>query len=435
MAQRTRAATWQRFQTLTLSCGVKLCCVMLVLCCSDCTALPFGRHLLLRSEERTARDKRQSMARWSQWYNTDRPWNGEGDFETVDQIQQRQQICPFGQEVSSCQCRVTQSTDIFDCYTYNRSQVDILFQPCTKFGIICLNRQQPGGRQCQDYELRFLCTDIPDDSPGGSSYLLSFDLKVYIILAAVPLMIFALRILWFCIRRCQRKQQQRHRRESNVSDSTASSSYNEDEAFTSSLANPPPSYSDLFGQNPPQVFAISTGIVGECSLCRHRGTALVNLENPRPTSRADDSQRVIPPSGDTGDEVLAAPAPGDSPQSSQSLRTTLDRTENVPDNTPTTASPEERNTPQVDFSHFACACPCHTFQFITSGQDNPAFAADCEPKLGPGMHKPVFSFFRVDTSASFLSVTESLPDYEQALQLLNEGSQCSPLGEERRQID
>lgn len=73
-------------------------------------------------------------------------------------LQQRQQICPFGQEVSSCQCRVTQSTDIFDCYTYNRSQVDILFQPCTKFGIICLNRQQPGGRQCQDYELRFLCT-------------------------------------------------------------------------------------------------------------------------------------------------------------------------------------------------------------------------------------------------------------------------------------
>lgn len=287
-----------------------------------------------------------------------------------------------------------------------------------------------------NYTVNFvLRLDIPDDSPGGSSYLLSFDLKVYIILAAVPLMIFALRILWFCIRRCQRKQQQRHRRESNVSDSTTSSSYNEDEAFTSSLANPPPSYSDLFGQNPPQVFAISSRIVGECSLCRHRGTALVNLENPRPTSRADDSQRVISPPGDAGDEVLAAPAPGDSPQSSQSLRTMLDRTENVADNTPTAAAPEERNTPQVDFSHFACACPCHTFQFITSGQDNPAFAADCEPKLGPGMHKPVFSFFRVDTSASFLSVTDSLPDYEQALQLLNEGSQCSPLGEERRQID
>nr|KAG5686600.1 hypothetical protein BaRGS_019498 [Batillaria attramentaria] len=175
--------------------------------------------------------------RWSKWFNSDRPWIGQGDFETTDVIERHHTICYSDQEVVSAQCRVAGSNVTFGPKTPD-SEGDRLLQACTTHGVICLNVQQPSGR-CKDYEVRFLCQDIDDTHPG--SLFPNFDFKIYLVLIAVPLVVIMLRVL------CD----------------------GDDVSIDPALANPPPAYSELFGSVRSNVFAISGGFCLGHSKCVH----------------------------------------------------------------------------------------------------------------------------------------------------------------------
>ncbi|PVD38779.1 hypothetical protein C0Q70_01402 [Pomacea canaliculata] len=98
----------------------------------------------------------KAMAHWSQWFNLDDPGNGDGDFETLERIQEYQNVCPVSYHVTGAQCQFVGSNTTFDSSSAAQSAVDVLIQPCTVYGLICLNSMQPSN-MCHDYRVRFMC--------------------------------------------------------------------------------------------------------------------------------------------------------------------------------------------------------------------------------------------------------------------------------------
>ncbi|KAK7461189.1 hypothetical protein BaRGS_00038777 [Batillaria attramentaria] len=410
----------------------------------------------LNSLERSGRQKRSETVRWSKWFNSDRPWIGQGDFETTDVIERHHTICYSDQEVVSAQCRVAGSNVTFGPKTPD-SEGDRLLQACTTHGVICLNVQQPSGR-CKDYEVRFLCQDIDDTHPG--SLFPNFDFKIYLVLIAVPLVVIMLRVLWSCCskRRLKRRRQEQQRHRGSLGSSLSSSSDGDDVSIDPALANPPPAYSELFGSVRSNVFAISGGFClghSKCVHCEHAAAAMHAGQGEQDVSeRSQDanssaagenipstvqsSSIIASENNDLNDDVFAPDAAADRSNSVTSADTVTSADPAMSSDTAT--SHEQRTLPSVGSSsslvgavaaspsatqpapgRTPCACPCHNFRGPMPGLDNLSFHWDSSDYVStpvapmyPGMHKPVFLFPR---NSSVTSFTEP-PDYEQALEIL-----------------
>lgn len=102
------------------------------------------------------------------WVNMDTPTNGDGgDFETLVGLEQRYPkfYCSSPTWVSA---RAVGSERSFS----TNSTPDKLHSFSMRDGVVCLNSEQSGGKQCHDYETRYLCNGswtpwYNTDSPSG----------------------------------------------------------------------------------------------------------------------------------------------------------------------------------------------------------------------------------------------------------------------------
>ncbi|KAL8598802.1 hypothetical protein ACOMHN_015381 [Nucella lapillus] len=408
--------------------------------------------------EKHGRSKRsaESSAEWSVWFNSDKPWKGEGDFETSDAITKIHRICSWQREAVEAQCRIAGTNHSFDSGTAAFVE-DRLLQACSRHGLICLNAQQKSGR-CHDYEVRFLCQKSDVDE-GSDSLFPKLDFKIYILLAAVPLLVITLRLLWTCCwkPRIKRRRQQQRRSSSRTEAGTLSTSSSQ-ASNDSALANPPPNYSELFGDSSPPVFSISDGECAGCGKCLHASNFGVvgvtrrgegegereggrrnggggggMISSPPPPPRSPQASQDVSPSGE--DEVFFEANPL-SPQNSNvtAVTQTVSRPPQsiLRSSLPSSPSPQGAVAaaalsptlpPQLSpTSPTQCTCACHHQLPPTAGHVNRAFQADfgsqtdssAVPAVYPGMHKPVFNFPRIGSVTSFTS----LPDYEEALEIM-----------------
>ncbi|KAK7882740.1 hypothetical protein WMY93_028914 [Mugilogobius chulae] len=111
-------------------------------------------HLLRSSDRRSAALRDPSpdiLARldcWTQWFDRDDP-SGSGDWETLSNLRDENPgvICtdPLQIEALTTSGQPVSSTG------------DVINKSDTLTGFICKNSDQPGGRLCSDYKVRFMC--------------------------------------------------------------------------------------------------------------------------------------------------------------------------------------------------------------------------------------------------------------------------------------
>ncbi|KAJ8417649.1 hypothetical protein AAFF_G00224920 [Aldrovandia affinis] len=94
----------------------------------------------------------QDGSEWSTWFNVDHP-GGRGDYEQLDAIRfyYRHRVCEFPQALEA---RTT------DWRTVSSTGERVHADPA--IGFWCTNAEQPAGRKCSNYAVRFLC-------PAGGS--------------------------------------------------------------------------------------------------------------------------------------------------------------------------------------------------------------------------------------------------------------------------
>ncbi|XP_042335317.1 cartilage intermediate layer protein 2 [Sceloporus undulatus] len=97
---------------------------------------------------------------WTSWFNVDHP-GGEGDFETLEAIRfyYRERVCA---QPTAIQARTTEwelPEEVGEVVRYSPQE-----------GFRCLNREQPGGKTCSNYHVRFLCPIDPFHWLGWSSW-------------------------------------------------------------------------------------------------------------------------------------------------------------------------------------------------------------------------------------------------------------------------
>ncbi|CAL1535217.1 unnamed protein product [Lymnaea stagnalis] len=216
---------------------------------------------------------------WTSWLNTNHPWAGSGDAETTDNIAKVYgKVCDKGYQVSSAQCKHVDSDVDFDESTPRDTVPDILQTYCTKDGgVTCRNVDQPKGHMCGDYAIRYRCK-YTGAGLVDSGMFPQFDVRIYIILAVVPVLIFLARLLWtyvFKQRRERRRAERRARRNLRPNGRDG-----DDSSLASGLAKPPPSYHDLFGEPghvKSSVFAISRDNVPICEDCRNPPCSVASI--------------------------------------------------------------------------------------------------------------------------------------------------------------
>jgi hypothetical protein len=87
----------------------------------------------------------EDTCRWTPWLNRDSP-GGSGDYETLTHFVAQGKACAEPEQV---ECRSRDGRSVSET-----GEV----VTCTKeAGAYCVNRVQPGGRRCSDYEVRFCC--------------------------------------------------------------------------------------------------------------------------------------------------------------------------------------------------------------------------------------------------------------------------------------
>ncbi|XP_023932465.1 cartilage intermediate layer protein 2 isoform X2 [Lingula anatina] len=97
---------------------------------------------------------------WSRWFDRDDA-SGTGDWENLSEQLKLGAVCPFGAKPLGAECRERGTNNVFTEFSGNPP--DKLRMRCTSAGLICRNSDQPGGRMCRDYEIRYSC---PANSAG-----------------------------------------------------------------------------------------------------------------------------------------------------------------------------------------------------------------------------------------------------------------------------
>lgn len=291
-----------------------------------------------------------------------------------------------------------------------------------------------------------------DDGSSGSLFP-TFDFKIYIVLAVVPLVIVSLRIIWSCCCRDRFKRGtplQRHQQGQNSASTLSTSS--SQTSFDPALANPPPAYADLFGtprgSSGGRVFSISGGECPSCGKCMHHGhveefrsvglvsgprhspllsvqeTGAVDASAAEAQAADNDEVFTAPSSSSDSSGVDAAVTSQTDPASQPSEGVIITRSASSGSfmgavGLPLTQIPAQ--APSSSSSNTPCACACHRGQsghLNMSFQWEPSDVVDTRvPGMYPGMHKPVFTVSRIASEASFTSLTEP-PDYDEALEIL-----------------
>lgn len=101
-------------------------------------------------------------AEWTSWFNIDHP-GGDGDYESLEAIRfyYRGRVC---ERPVAIQARTTEwelPEDVGEV---------VHFSP--KKGFRCVNKEQPQGKTCSNYHIRFLCPlgECPSPKPTGTSW-------------------------------------------------------------------------------------------------------------------------------------------------------------------------------------------------------------------------------------------------------------------------
>ncbi|XP_032992728.1 cartilage intermediate layer protein 2 [Lacerta agilis] len=100
------------------------------------------------------------VGEWTSWFNVDHP-GGEGDFETLEAIRfyYPDRVCA---QPSAIQARTTEwelPEEVREVVHYSPQE-----------GFRCHNQEQPGGKTCSNYHVRFLCPPDPMDWLGWSAW-------------------------------------------------------------------------------------------------------------------------------------------------------------------------------------------------------------------------------------------------------------------------
>ncbi|XP_059169072.1 uncharacterized protein LOC131950888 isoform X2 [Physella acuta] len=399
---------------------------------------------------------------WSSWFNINHPDfpQATGDTETTENILKSYKICDKGYDVISSQCQVSETGYVFDETTPRNLTPNVLQMYCTKDGVSCRNVDQPSGTVCKDYAIRYRCKYSGSGSSSDSGFP-QFDVRIYIILAVVPIVIFLARLLWtyvFKQRRERRRAERRaRRREQDGQDPSLG------------LAKPPPSYHDLFGEPghiKASVFTISRNNIPICSKCSSEPCSVavviktggdgmcstemlrrdgpptsqseVKISSPQPhrvivTSSSQHSPNTTPvasPSRSVSDpmpsssalcEVDLSEVPREDSVTSYTVHLEMEQPAQA-DHPSTSPSPSVAKPPCISQP---CPCVCHRTVPFThhggGGYDNASFSYDLEtqPHL-PGMHMQVPGLHRAWSTLSTTSVItlSELPSYEDALELM-----------------
>lgn len=150
-------------------------------------------------------------------------------------------MCAETKKPTKAQCRVTGSSDYF---TYESSSLapDILYRPCTTFGVICRNQDQ-NGHQCHDYQIRFYCPQYKDDlhSDTVANFWMIALVGAGCIIAPLLCVVILQCYREVRVRRNGRGRAHNRRREIEGSVSTTETDIEN--------AQPPPSYQALFGND------------------------------------------------------------------------------------------------------------------------------------------------------------------------------------------
>ncbi|XP_063003401.1 cartilage intermediate layer protein 2-like [Elgaria multicarinata webbii] len=116
--------------------------------------------LLLRGGIAFVKTRVSLAGEWTSWFNVDHP-GGEGDFETLEAIRfyYRERVCA---QPTAIQARTTEwelPEEVSEVVRYSPQE-----------GFRCLNKDQPGGKSCSNYHVRFLCPPDPMDWLGWSEW-------------------------------------------------------------------------------------------------------------------------------------------------------------------------------------------------------------------------------------------------------------------------
>ncbi|XP_065840823.1 mucin-5AC-like [Oscarella lobularis] len=173
---------------------------------------------------------------WTAWLDRDGP-GGTGDYEQRDLFSR-----PICDRPGSVQCRRTSN------HQAALKTGQKLF--CTPaLGLVCINKNQPSGQMCYNYEVRFLCpcpdglTNVPPTSqlisslPPLQSGIKNKPIVLYVVLGAIGILltIIALVFIRFKIQR---------KRVLNVNERESDNTGNyESKIGEMEISTPPPSYS------------------------------------------------------------------------------------------------------------------------------------------------------------------------------------------------
>ncbi|XP_053144353.1 cartilage intermediate layer protein 1-like [Hemicordylus capensis] len=101
-----------------------------------------------------------AQGEWTSWFNVDHP-GGEGDFETLEAIRfyYRERVCARPTDIQARTTEWELPEEVGEVVRYNAQE-----------GFRCLNHEQPGGKSCSNYHVRFLCPPDPTDWLGWSDW-------------------------------------------------------------------------------------------------------------------------------------------------------------------------------------------------------------------------------------------------------------------------
>ncbi|KAL8625008.1 hypothetical protein ACOMHN_012017 [Nucella lapillus] len=272
-------------------------------------------------------------SQWSRWYNSDSPWQGEGDNETVHRISLVLGLPCALRDITSVQCRRRSSNNGEEGggaggATFQDQSVykgNVLQVPCNTSGLMCRHEDQkyppssfssssPSLTMCADYEIRLLCleTDTKKNSSHDAKAPKKDDITSHAafiaIVASGSIVVPLILVLIFRFRKNKLTQLQRQLEQQQ---SPASAELEEEEERRR-REDAPPAYDLLFG-NPepvPATFPEVNDVVGGNGANRST-ERLIHSHVPSETSHVGQGEvnlSLEPEELSTSEEPRLAPA-------------------------------------------------------------------------------------------------------------------------------
>ncbi|KAK7882737.1 hypothetical protein WMY93_028911 [Mugilogobius chulae] len=85
---------------------------------------------------------------WTEWFDIDNPWDGDGDFEIIQNI--------LNSDVRVCSGRMELDVRTITGVSANKTKQNFLMYDLAE-GFVCVHRDQPSNLRCEDYKIRYKC--------------------------------------------------------------------------------------------------------------------------------------------------------------------------------------------------------------------------------------------------------------------------------------